>query len=177
MKKQFLKNTWVSVTAIIALTALFVITQSVVAQTSVVDIINTSDASISKFQLSPTSQSNLANTPPLLQPFLLTLPSSNYFRVHGDSILADTIINEDAVFAENEDSLLTTQQKVLNVGYSSLSGAGSPPSLAALQVNGTIKVSYLANSLQTGDYCLCANGYGELARCGVYDPSQGLTCS
>ena len=174
MKKQFLKNTWVSVTAIIALTALFVITQSVVAQTSVVDIINTSDASINKFQLSPTSISNVPSNPNV---YKSSLDQQNYFRVHGDSILADTIINEDAVFAENEDSLLTTQQKVLNVGYSSLSGAGSPPSLAALQVNGTIKVSYLANSLQTGDYCLCANGYGELARCGVYDPSQGLTCS
>lgn len=163
MKNQFIKNTWESVLAVVALAALFVIAQSVTAagiSSSSGSLIVGEVGTVEKFQVSSTTEA------------LSSLTGSTKLRIYGDSILAYTVITEDAHFiAEvNSQSPLAT----FNVGYESLD---EPPSLASFQVNGGVRVSDLADASQPGrKYCLCADGYGELVRCRPYDPGSGLTC-
>ena len=166
MKKQFLKKTGGSVIAIVALTLLFVLAQSVTAQSVTTRINKGRKASIEKFQLSSPGTGSILGSLYQSSPAAL-----EYLRVYGDTILSSVIINQDAKYGG-----IAREERVFNVGYSSLTGADSPGSLASFQVNGGIKVSTLSDTSSPDNYCLCANGYGELARCGIYDPSQGLSC-
>lgn len=171
MKKQFIKTTRGSVIAIIALAFLFIITQSVIAAGSSVslgDIVKGRNARVEQFQLSPILNKSES------------LSGQTQLRVYGDTILSSTIINEEARFsgyynsANPSDPLNSVSPLgVFNIGYNSIS---ETPSLATFQVNGSIKVSDLSDTSLSDNYCLCANGYGELMRCGVYNPSIGKNC-
>jgi len=93
------------------------------------------------------------------------------FRVHGDSVLNDTLI------AENLDidipvSSIGYATANLNIGYLST----SVPSLARMQVDGDVKV-YGLNTGNSDPYCVCADQYGVMKTCGRYDPANGLTCT
>ncbi|WP_421751112.1 hypothetical protein [Croceimicrobium sp.] len=172
MNKEGFQNIKVSVVSIILLTVLFIAVQSVAIASGPVPggLVKGRDVDVNKFQLSPT---------PSNPGYKSSLDSSTYFRVYGDSIFADAVINEDASFrgnAEQDDDLVETPNGIFNVGYTAFTGPDGPPDLAQFQVNGDIRVLDLQSSTQAGVYCLCANGYGELERCGVYDPANGHTC-
>lgn len=167
MKNQFSK----SIIAVVLLTVMFIVAQSVIAtggSASMGGLFLNGIGTVEQFQLSPADEGYSPSN------------EGAQFRVHGETILSGTVINEDARFlgyynsADPSDPLNAyTPTRTLNVGYDSISDA---PDLAQLQVNGTIKVTDLADPSKPGLYCLCANGYGVLERCGVYDPAIGETC-
>lgn len=170
MKNQLIKNMRGSIIAIVALAFVFVVTQSVIAATgpggsvSMGGLFKNGAGTVEKFQLSPANTNKVQS-----------LTGVDQFRVYGQSILSDTIINENARFiGDNTSTAPTVPNKTFNVGYAD---SASVPDHAALQVDGSIKVSALSGSFSPGAmYCLCANGFGELNRCGVYNPAIGETC-
>tara|TARA_Y100001934_G_C12293117_1_gene745917 strand:+ start:244 stop:798 length:555 start_codon:yes stop_codon:yes gene_type:complete len=181
MNKEGIQNIKVSVVSIILLTVLFIAVQSVAVASApgAGGLVKGRDVDVNKFQISP-SPNNTLVTSGGIPSYRSLLGSTEYFRVYGDSILADAVINEDARFrgVETNDANINaeTPNGVFNVGYTALTGPDGPPDLAQFQVNGDIRVLDLESSTQAGVYCLCANGYGELERCGVYDPANGHTC-
>lgn len=161
-----------SIIAIVALAFVFVVTQTVIAASqpggsaSMGGLFKNRVGTVEKFQLSPAPLGVNSGYSPS--------NDGAQFRVYGESILSDTIINENTRFVgDNTLTNPTVPNKTFNVGYAD---SVSVPDYAALQVNGSVKVSALASSTQTGLYCVCANGFGELARCGVYNPAIGETC-
>ena len=170
MNNQLIQKTKWSLLAITALVAVFVLTQSVVAANQFGDFVTRGEGTVAQFQLAPTEMDPAFSQE--TDPHLNSLPEGTIFRVYGNSILADTVINENAVFY-GEESVSVPSLGTLNAGYASIADV---PNLAQLQVNGGIRVSSLASETEIGLYCLCANGLGYLERCGVYDPSIGETC-
>jgi len=93
------------------------------------------------------------------------------FRVHGDSVLNDTLVAENLDIYIPDIDHNTFRTANLNIGYPST----SVPSLARMQVDGDVKV-YGLNTGNSDPYCVCADQYGVMKTCGRYDPANGLTC-
>ena len=173
MKKELLKHILTSVVAVAGLALLFVMSQSVIAQSNGYgssNLLQLSGFNLEKFQLSPTDyDAELGDN----SPYLNALPSEVAFRNFGSSILNQTSVVNNAFFDHKEAGEVAD----LNIGFDSF----NVPDIARLQVGGgqegTVQVQALADANDPNIYCVCANQYGEMRRCGIYDPANGQLCS
>ncbi len=180
MKKELLKHLLTSVIAVGSLALLFVISQSVIAQgggsSPFLNLNN--NFNVEKFQLAPINHDNPSANDPnnLSEPQLASSLEGNVvFRNYGSSILNQTSVATQAIF-DYDYSQQAPGTQTLNIGFNNF----NVPSIARLQVGGsnaTVRVSALADANDPNVYCVCADQYGTMRRCGIYDPANGQMCS